>query len=72
MPKDQKKPFEVTVDGKLVWSLLTPVAAVPASGQGKPLFFEAESKWFGAPKPEWAAYMDSCVGVSASVGASDY
>ena len=43
--------------------MLTTLSEHPESGKGKPLFFEAESKWFGAPQADWATYMDACLGI---------
>lgn len=61
MGKDETKPFEITVNGKLVWSRLEKVEGQTAvGGDDKPLLFE-NNKWWGDADPAWAAYIDSAI-----------
>lgn len=60
VPKDETKPFEISVNGKLIWSKLTEVAEQPEASRGKPLLFKA-NKWHGEPTPEFIAYVEGCI-----------
>jgi hypothetical protein len=46
VPSGTTKPFEVTIAGKLVYSMVTPVA-----GETGPILFET-NQWWGEPVPE--------------------
>jgi hypothetical protein len=46
VPSNTTKPFEITIAGKLVYSMLTPVA-----GETGPILFET-NQWWGEPVPE--------------------
>ena len=55
------KPFDVTVNGTLVWGCLENVAAQTAmGGEGKPLLF-ANHGSFGDANPMWGEYFDGVI-----------
>lgn len=58
-PEGGDKPFDVTVNGKLVWSRTAgAVPEMPEACAGKPIVFQ-DNKWWGPASPEAVAYMES-------------
>lgn len=59
VPQGQTKPYELTVNGKLVWSMLENVEGQPTGPEGKkmPLLF-ADNKWWGNFDASHVAYVD--------------
>ena len=60
-PEGGEKPFDVTINGKLVWSrVANAVPEMPEALVGKPLVFK-ENKWWGAAQEDGIAYMEACI-----------
>ena len=60
VPEGGDKPFDITVNGKLIWSKSTVVDECAEEWRGKPLILES-NKWWGEPIPEAIAYVESCL-----------
>jgi hypothetical protein len=61
VPKGETKPFEISVNGKLVWSMLEEVEGQPlVDGKRKPLLLE-DNKWWGSANPDHLSYLDTCL-----------
>lgn len=58
VPQGETKPYEVTVEGVLVYSMRTPVA-----GEKGPILFET-NKWWGEPVPEHLVRVTTAVQVA--------
>ena len=57
--KDDKKPFEVTVNGVLVYSTLTPI-----DGEKGPILFSS-NKWWGEPEPKHIERIEKAIAGSS-------
>ena len=59
-PEGGDKPFDITVNGKLIWSRTSVVEEQPEASRKSPLLFAA-NKWWGEPNPEWIGYVEACI-----------
>ncbi len=59
-PAGVEKFFEITINGKLVWSRTEVVDAQPEASRKSPLLFNS-NKWWGEPNAEWISYVEGCI-----------